>query len=226
MYWDVLRLFHEIKQGLLKSRPYNIKSLGIDTWGVDFGLLDKDGKLLENPVHYRDKRNIGMLNKAFSYISQEELYNITGNQFMEINTAFQLLSLKLARPDLLSRADKMLLMPDLFRYFLTGEKTTEYSIASTTQLLDAEKRCWSKRVIDALSLPEGIFCDIVPTGSAAGTLSDEICEELSIQPCAVTAVAGHDTQCAMVAVPTEKMISSSLVAARGHCSEQSSQSLS
>lgn len=204
MYWDVLRLFHEIKQGLLKSRPYNIKSLGIDTWGVDFGLLDKDGKLLENPVHYRDKRNIGMLNKAFSYISQEELYNITGNQFMEINTAFQLLSLKLTRPDLLSRADKMLLMPDLFRYFLTGEKTTEYSIASTTQLLDAENRCWSKRVIDALSLPEGIFCDIVPTGSAAGTLSDEICEELSIQPCAVTAVAGHDTQCAMVAVPTEK----------------------
>ena len=98
----------------------------------------------------------------------------------------------------------MLLMPDLFRYFLTGGKTTEYSIASTTQLLDAEKRCWSKRVIDALSLPEGIFCDIVPTGSAAGTLSDEICEELSIQPCAVTAVAGHDTQCAMVAVPTEK----------------------
>ena len=82
MYWDVLRLFHEIKQGLLKSRPYNIKSLGIDTWGVDFGLLDKDGKLLENPVHYRDKRNIGMLNKAFSYISQEELYNITGNQFI------------------------------------------------------------------------------------------------------------------------------------------------
>lgn len=122
MYWDVLRLFHEIKQGLLKSRPYNIKSLGIDTWGVDFGLLDKDGKLLENPVHYRDKRNIGMLNKAFSYIPQEELYNITGNQFMEINTAFQLLSLKHARPDLLSRADKMLLMPDLFRYFLTGEK--------------------------------------------------------------------------------------------------------
>lgn len=89
-------------------------------------------------------------------------------------------------------------------------------------MLDAEKRCWSKRVIDALSLPEGIFCDIVPTGSAAGTLSDEICEELSIQPCAVTAVAGHDTQCAMVAVPTEKMISSSSAAARGHCSEQSS----
>ncbi len=99
MYWDVLRLFHEIKRGALKSRPVDLKSLGIDTWGIDISAgLDKDGKLLENPVHYRDKRNIGMLNKAFSYIPQEELYNITGNEFMEINTAFQLFIVKARAP--------------------------------------------------------------------------------------------------------------------------------
>ena len=113
-YWDVLRLFHEIKQGILKAKQAGgFDAIGIDTWGVDFGLLDKDGKLLENPVHYRDARNVGMIEKAAERISRDRMYDLTGIQFMEFNTAFQLLSLKLNRPELLERADTLLFMPDL-----------------------------------------------------------------------------------------------------------------
>lgn len=205
MYWDILRLFFEIKQGLLKSKQYSdIKSIGIDTWGVDFGLIDKDGRILENPVHYRDARTDGMLKEAFERISPNELYKITGNQFMEINTAFQLLSLSLSRGDLLSRAETLLLMPDLFNFMLTGKKHAEYSIASTTQLLDAENKSWSEEVFKSLGLPLDIMPEIIPTATKIGELSGDICDELGIKPCAVTAVAGHDTQCAMAAVPTDK----------------------
>ncbi|MGN1418759.1 MAG: rhamnulokinase family protein, partial [Acutalibacteraceae bacterium] len=203
LYWDVLRLFFEIKQSLIKSKAYGkIDSIGIDTWGVDFGLLDKNGKLLENPVHYRDARTNGMLEKAFAKLPAKEFYEITGNQFMQINTAFQLLSLKENRPELLERAEHLLMMPDLFCFMLTGEMHTEYSIASTTQLLDAKKRTWSKTVLDALGLPEKLFSKILPTATTVGQLSDEICDELSVEPAKVIAVAGHDTQCAMASVPS------------------------
>ncbi|MBO5197403.1 MAG: rhamnulokinase [Lachnospiraceae bacterium] len=204
MYWDILRLFHEVKQGILKAKHAGgFDSIGVDTWGVDFGLLDKDGKLLENPVHYRDSRTEGMLEEAFKKLSKEEFYRITGLQFMEINTAFQLLSLAINRPEVLERAETLLLTPDLFNYFLTGEKKAEYSIASTTQLLDAKAGEWSNEVIDALGLPKKIFQEIVPCGTRIGTLSKEICEELGVEPVQVVAVAGHDTQCALVSVPAE-----------------------
>ena len=151
MYWDTLRLFYEIKQGIVKAKlAGGFDSIGIDTWGVDFGLLDKECKLLENPIHYRDDRTKGMIEKSFEYLPKEKFYEITGLQFMELNTVFQLLALKEKRPDVLERADKLLLTPDLFAYFLTGVKSTEYSIASTTQLLDAKERTWSKEVLEAL----------------------------------------------------------------------------
>ena len=202
MYWDVLRLFFEIKQGLIKAKKCGkIESIGIDTWGVDFGLVDAEGRLLENPVHYRDSRTEGMLEESFKMIDKQKFYEITGNQFMEINTAFQLLYLLKNRKDLLDRADKMILMPDLFNYFLTGQKKAEYSIASTTQLLDAKKGEWSDEVIDALKLPKNIFPEIVPTGTKIGELTDEICNELGLDKIDVMAVAGHDTQSALVAVP-------------------------
>ena len=141
MYWDTLRLFYEIKQGIIKAKlSGGFDSIGIDTWGVDFGLLDREGKLLENPIHYRDSRTQGMIEKSFEYLPKERFYETTGLQFMELNTVFQLLALKENRPEVLERADKLLLTPDLFAYFLTGVKSTEYSIASTTQLLDAKKR--------------------------------------------------------------------------------------
>ena len=145
-----------------------------------------------------------MLEKAFKYLPKSEFYSITGNQFMEINTAFQLLSLRENRPALLDRAETLLLMPDLFNYLLTGKKCTEYSIASTTQLLDAKQRVWSKRVLSALELPERLFTEIVPTATKVGALQPDLCEELGLTPAEVIAVAGHDTQCAMASVPTDK----------------------
>lgn len=205
MYWDVLRLFFEIKQGLIKAKQYGkIDSIGIDTWGVDFALLDANGDILENPVHYRDSRTAGMLEKSFEKLPKDQFYNITGNQFMEINTVFQLLSLKEKRSHLLERADVMLLMPDLFNYLLTGKKVSENSIASTTQIFDAKNRVWSHKVIDSLGLPKKLFTEIVPSGSVIGKVSEEIVEELKIDSCDVIAVAGHDTQCALVSVPAEE----------------------
>lgn len=205
MYWDILRLFHEIKQGIIKAKHLGgFESIGIDTWGVDFGLLDKNGNLLENPIHYRDKRTVGMIEKSFESISKEEFYNITGNQFLEINTAFQLLSLVKERPELIERAETMLLTPDLFTYMLTGVKKSEYSIASTTQLMDAQKGVWSERVIEALGIPKKIFTEIIHCGSTVGHVHQNICEELGIPPVPVIAVASHDTQSAMLAVPTQE----------------------
>ncbi len=204
LYWDVLRLFHEIKQGLVKAKLLGrIDSIGVDTWGVDFGLLDPAGRLLENPVHYRDQRTAGMLEEAFRKLDPKEFYDRTGNQFMEINTAFQLLSLAEHRPELLERAQTMLLMPDLFNYLLCGSKKTEYSIGSTTQLLEAKERCWSTKVIQSLGIPQHIFTEIIPPGTPLGPVSSELAEELGLaERPTVIAVAGHDTQCAMAAVPS------------------------
>lgn len=205
MYWDILRLFFEIKQSLIKSKQFgSIDSIGIDTWGVDFGLIDKYGQLIENPIHYRDTRTLGMLEKSFEKIEKEDFYNITGNQIMQINTAFQLLSLKEKRPHLLEKADVMLLMPDLFNYLLTGKMVTENSIASTTQLFDAKNRIWSDKVIDLLELPKRLFKEIVPSGTIIGKISEDISEELKIENIDVIAVAGHDTQSALISVPTNE----------------------
>ena len=205
MYWDVLRLFFEIKQSLIKSKSFGkVNSIGVDTWGVDFAFLDEYGQLLENPIHYRDGSTAGMVEKSFEKISKDEFYDITGNQFMEINTAFQLLSLKEIRSHMLERADVMLLMPDLFNYMLTGKKVTENSIASTTQLFDAKNRTWSDKVINSLGLPRKLFTEIVPSGTIIGKISEDISEELKIDMCDVIAVAGHDTQSALVSVPSKE----------------------
>lgn len=205
MYWDVLRLFHEVKQGILKAKAYGgADSIGVDTWGVDFGLLDEKGYLLENPVHYRDGRTAGYLEKGFALIDRERFYELTGNQFMEINTAFQLLSLKENRPELLDRADCLLLMPDLFNYFLSGAKCSERSIVSTTQLGNPREMGWAKEAVESLRLPEKLFTEVIPTGTVVGKLQEEIRTELLVNPMDVIAVAGHDTQCALAAVPSRE----------------------
>ncbi|MBQ8107403.1 MAG: rhamnulokinase [Ruminococcus sp.] len=205
MYWDVLRLFHEIKQSLIKSKGFGeIMSLGIDTWGVDFGLIDINGRLLENPVHYRDARTKGMLEKAFELVPKESFYTVTGNQFMEINTAFQLMAVAQKRPELLERADKLLMMPNLFTFFLTGEKVTEQSIASTTQLYDQAGSCWAYKLAERLGIKQSLFTNIVPAGAKIGSLTHEIREELGLGHMDVIAVCGHDTQAAMAAVPSHE----------------------
>lgn len=155
-YWDVLALFHEIKQGITKAKALgDFESIGIDTWGVDFGLLDRHGDLMQNPVHYRDARTAGMIEEVCGIIGRDELYRATGNQFMELNTIFQLYSLAQKRPELLERASRALLMPDLFGYLLTGGQASEYSIASTTQLMDPRTHEWNKGIMRRLGDPRG-----------------------------------------------------------------------
>lgn len=204
VYWDVLRLFYEIKQGIIKAKiAGGFDSIGIDTWGVDFGLIDSEGKLMENPVHYRDARTAGLVDEAFKTMPKEKLYGITGIQFMELNTLFQLISLKKYRPWMLERADKMLFMPDLFGYMLTGKMCAEYSIASTSQLIDLDKRTWSKEILDAFGIKESVFAPIVQPGTVLGELSKEVCEECGVDPVPVISVCGHDTQSAITSVPCE-----------------------
>ncbi len=204
LYWDVLRLFYEIKQGIVKAKiAGGFDSIGIDTWGVDFGLIDKNGRLLENPVHYRDKRTSGLVEESFKSVPRQRMYDITGIQFMELNTLFQLISLKKQRPEMLERADKMLFMPDLFAYFLTGKMCSEYSIASTSQLIDINTRSWSKELLDAFGIKESLFAPLTEPGTQLGNLSKEICEECGVESVPVISVCGHDTQSAITAVPCE-----------------------
>ncbi len=204
VYWDVLRLFYEIKQGIIKAKiAGGFDSIGIDTWGVDFGLIDSEGKLMENPVHYRDARTVGLVDEAFKTMPKEKLYGITGIQFMELNTLFQLISLKKYRPWMLERANKMLFMPDLFGYMLTGKMCAEYSIASTSQLIDLDKRTWSKEILDAFGIKESVFAPLVQPGTVLGELSKEVCEECGVDPVPVISVCGHDTQSAITSVPCE-----------------------
>ena len=204
VYWDVQRLFFEIKQGILKAKEAGgFDSIGIDTWGVDFGLLRKDGTLVENPVHYRDARNDGMVEKATEYMSKERMYDITGIQFMDFNTIFQLLSLKENRPYILEEADKLLFMPDLLNYMLSGVKSTEFSIATTSQMVDLKTNNWSEEILDTFGINKNILTDIAPTGAVIGQLSDEICEELGVAKADIVSVAAHDTQSAITATPCE-----------------------
>ena len=204
VYWDVQRLFFEIKQGILKAKEAGgFDSIGIDTWGVDFGLLRKDGTLVENPVHYRDARNDGMVEKATRYMSKERMYDITGIQFMDFNTIFQLLSLKENRPYILEEADKLLFMPDLLNYMLSGVKSTEFSIATTSQMVDLKTNDWSEEILDTFDIDKNLLTDIAPTGAVIGQLSDEICEELGVPKADIVSVAAHDTQSAITATPCE-----------------------
>lgn len=200
--WDFPYLLGEIKKGIRMAKGCgHIDSLAVDTWGVDFGLLDADGSLLENPVNYRDPRTAGMMEKVFAVIPKERLYALTGNQFMEINTLFQLSYLVQNQPELLDKADTLLMMPDLFHFFICGEKCGEHSIASTTQMLDVYSRCWSEEVLDALDIPKRILPRLVPAGTKIGVLWPGLQEELGVDPIPVITVCGHDTQSAMAAVP-------------------------
>lgn len=203
LYWDAYRLFHEIKQGIIKALARGeFESIGIDTWGVDFALVRADGSLAEAPVHHRDGRTTGMMEEAERLMSREKLYSITGIQLMQLNTVFQLLSVKKNRSELLERSESLLLMPDLFNYFLTGVKKTESSIASTTQLMDATTRSWSREILSSFGIPERLLPEIAKSGTVLGSLSPAVCQELECPPVKVIAVAGHDTQCAVVSIPS------------------------
>lgn len=203
VYWDFPALFEDMKTGLKKAAQLGLKVSGIaiDTWGVDFGFIDRDGNLVGNPVCYRDARTNGMAERFFADVDRTAHYAVNGTQVMEINTLFQLLSLKLADSPQLQIADKLLFTPDLFSYFLTGEANTEYTIASTSEMLDARKRDWDWQLIDSLGLPRHLFCPIVMPGTVRGRLRKDIAEETGLGEVDVIAVGSHDTASAVAAVP-------------------------
>lgn len=204
IYWDFLSLFEDMKTGIRMAvdKGYHIKSIGIDTWGVDFGLVDKNGNLLGNPVCYRDSRTDGLPDEFFSKVDIRKHYTENGTQVMAINTIFQLYAMMKSQDPALQIADKLLFMPDLFSFFLTGVANNEYSIASTSQLMDARNRCWNYSLIREMGLPEHIFCDIVMPGTSRGFIKPEIKEEIGVDyDIPVVAVASHDTASAVSAVP-------------------------
>ncbi len=204
--WDILRIYHEIKNSIRNcalSADKDIASIAIDTWGVDYGFLDKNGRLITNPRHYRDERTAGVPEQAFKTMSQSELYGITGIQTMNFNTVFQLLAEQRDNPEIFGMARDMLFVPDLLNYFLTGVKENEYTIASTGALLDARTRDWSREVISRFGLPEHIFGRIAQPGTVVGELLPSVLEEVGDIHAKVIHAASHDTASAVVAVPAK-----------------------
>lgn len=202
LYWDIDKLMIGIKEVLKHvMEEEEIHSIAVDTWGVDFGLLDEKGLLIEAPVHYRDKRTEGMIDRVKDIVPLDELYRLTGNQIIFFNTIFQLMSIKENRPELLERTKHLLLMPDLFNYYLTGEKRAEETIASTTQLFDPFNKTWQTDVMDELGLPKSLFQEIIKPGEVIGYLKDSFVEELDIPKVPVVATTSHDTGSAFVSAP-------------------------
>jgi rhamnulokinase len=189
LYWDVLGLYAEICAAL--AGAHSVRSVGIDSWGVDFGLLDAHGALIGNPLHHRDGRGAAVVAEAFARVPREEIYDATGIQFMPINTLFQLLALE--GSPALERAETLLLIPDLLGYWLTGERRAEATNASTTQLLDVTSGDWAHGLIRRLGIPDRLFPPVVEAGTIAGALGDGTTS--------LVVVASHDTASAVVAVP-------------------------
>ena len=199
LHWDVLHLFEEMKSGLRQAASRKPVSIGVDTWGVDYALLDRTGALIGNPYHYRDSRTNGTLARVLEITPKEEIFEHTGLQFMEINTLFQLFSMK-GTPALDSAAT-FLMMPDLFHYWFTGRKASELSDASTTQFYDPRRKTWATPLLQKLGLPTEIYPEIVPPGSVWGPLDRSVAEECGVAGVSVVAPACHDTGSAVAAVP-------------------------
>ncbi len=199
LYWDILNLWQEIKRGLyLADTP--VRSIGLDTWGVDFGLLDRHDTLVENPYHYRDKRTDGIMEAVFKIAPRDQIYAKTGIQFMQLNTLYQLFSMVKDKSSALSSAESLLNMPDLFNFFLTGRKANEFTISSTTQCYNPTKKNWDFDTLTQLDIPTKIFGEIVAPGTLLGKLRPSIAQEIGYST-SVIAGAGHDTACAIAAVP-------------------------
>jgi rhamnulokinase len=205
LHWDVLRLYSEMLVALRKcaAERSGIDGLGIDTWGVDFALLGRGGALLGNPRNYRDPHTEGVMEEAFRTVPRSEIFRRTGLQFMRFNTLFQLLALKRDRSPLLDVAETLLMIPDLFDYFLTGIKVNEASDASTTQLYDPAARTWAHDLMAAFGLPGRLLGTLVPPGTVLGPLRTWVASETGLSPVPVIAPATHDTGSAVAAVPAQ-----------------------
>jgi rhamnulokinase len=206
MYWDVLALWSEICRGLrVAGVKYGsrIASVGVDTWGVDFGLLGRGDELLGNPLHYRDAHTRGIFDKAFQVVPREAVYAETGLQFMEFNSLYQLLAMKEARSAILENAKSLLMMPDLFHWLLTGEKANEFTDVSTSQFYNPATKTWATKLLGQFGLPEQILGTIVQPGTRLGRLRKSVAEQTGLANVEVVLPGTHDTASAVMAVPAE-----------------------
>ena len=207
LHWDINALFGEIKTGLKKcvqAGHSDIQSISIDTWGCDFGLIDASGNLIHSPLRYRDKLTEGsVMDEVFKIIPKETLYKRAGIEFMRFNTIFQLYALKKLKPAIFETADKILFMPDLFGFLLTGKAACEYTIASTSSLLNLETKQTDAEILNKLGIKPSLFPNICKPGTELGTLKKELTQELGIGEIKVITGAGHDTADAVAAAPLD-----------------------
>jgi rhamnulokinase len=204
LHWDVPRLLNEMKMSLKDcAGGAGLKSIGVDTWGVDFGLIGRKGEMLGLPYSYRDPKILGAMERYFDLVPREKLYDLTGIQFMAFNSLFQLYALVREGSPLLEAASDLLFMPDLFNFLLTGQRTTEATIASTSQFLNPRTGTWEKGLLEAMGVPSGILRKILQPGTVIGPIEKHLGKEMGLAGVPVAATAGHDTAAAVAAVPAE-----------------------
>ena len=199
IHWDILQLYEQVLDGITAAGP--VDSVGVDTWGVDFGLLDADGSLLGNPVHHRDPRTDGVMERVFARVPARELYERTGIQLLPINTIFQLAAMTEGGAHALAAADRLLLVPDLLHYWLSGVAVCERTNASTTQCLDPRTGAWATDVLERLDIPAAPFRELVEPGTEIGRLRDDVAERTGLRDTRVAVPGTHDTASAVAAVP-------------------------
>ena len=202
LHWDVARLWFEVRKALarLQSEEVELAGIGVDTWGVDYALLGERGELLQNPYHYRDRRTEGVMEEVFRKVSREEIYQTTGVQFMPINTLYQLFAARRDSPKLLAAAKRLITIPDLFHYWLSGNAVCEFTIATTTQMVDPVKRSWATGLMQRLDLPVDLPAPLVEPGSILGTILPDIAGHSALAGARIIAPACHDTGSAVAAI--------------------------
>lgn len=205
IHWDILKQFSDIKQGLrtaLQETGGRIDGIGVDTWGVDFSLFGEDGEMLMNPFHYRDSRTDGMMDELFKIVPRAEVFETAGTQFMQLNTLYQLYSMVKSNSTALKSAARLLMMPDIFNYWLTGKQLGEFTIASTSQCYDPRKGDWARDMLSRLGIPHEIMPEVIQPGSVIGPLAKSMVDEMGAgEGVPVIATACHDTASAVAAVP-------------------------
>jgi rhamnulokinase len=204
LQWNFLAQWEELKTGLSKASAGGtvIDAIGVDTWGVDFGFLDRNGDLLSNPFMYRDSQTDGMLEKAFARVPRADIFEATGIQFMQLNSLYQMMALAERKSPLLEMAKTMLFVPDLFNYFFTGEKAAEFSIATTSQMYDPRKGAWATEMLEKLGLPTHFLPSVVASGTRLGNVRRDVAQECGVAAeIPVIAPGCHDTASAVAAVP-------------------------
>jgi rhamnulokinase len=200
LHWDTPRLWLEMRKALSGLKETRLEGIGVDAWGVDYALLGEGGELLQNPYHYRDMRTKGVMDDVFRIVPREEIYRATGIQFMSINTLYQLFAARMQTPGMLKAAQRLLTIPDLLNYWLTGEVVCEFTNATTTQMVDPRTRSWAMELIDRLQLPTRLLAPIVEPGSLLGTLRSELAGSSALAGTRVIAPACHDTGSAIAAI--------------------------